>query len=322
MTIHDTTTAPTPVVLQLPEAAGLTVRPLRRDDAAAVAALMAACELHDVGEVLIEEADIVGDWQRPAFDIGSQTVSVHDGGRLVAYAEVYKGRWGDAAVEPAYRGRGIGTALARWTQAVAARDGGSLVGQPVPGDSAGERLLSDLGYRTLWTSWVLELPAGQAIEPQPIPEGYAVREPLGDADHRAAWTVNEDAFLEWSERERATFEEWSANVVNRPGFEPWQLRLMVDPSGEVVGMAFVIVSSGCAYVDKLAVRKDRRNRGLARALLVDAFESGRAHGGDRSELSTDSRTGALGLYEKVGMQVTSVWRHWAIDVAPAPTPVG
>ena len=317
MTTDDTTTAPAPVPLDLPHTVpGLTTRPLTRGDAGAVTALMAACELQDVGEVLIEEADIVGDWQRPAFDLATQTVAVLEGDRLVAYAEVYKGRWADAAVDPAYRGRGIGTALARWTQATSARDGGTLVGQPVPGDSPGERLLSGLGYRALWTSWVLELPAGQAIEPQPIPQGYAVREPSGDADHRAAWTVNEDAFLEWSERERASFEEWAANVVNRPGFEPWQLRLMVDPAGEVVGMAFVIVSSGCAYVDKLAVRKDQRNRGLARALLVDAFETGRAHGGERSELSTDSRTGALSLYEKVGMQVTSVWRHLAIDVTP------
>ena len=33
-----------------------------------------------------------------------------------------------------------------------------------------------------------------------------------------------------------------------------------------------------------------------------------------SELSTDSRTGALGLYEKVGMQVTSTWVNRAIDL--------
>jgi len=39
-----------------------------------------------------------------------------------------------------------------------------------------------------------------------------------------------------------------------------------------------------------------------------------------SELSTDSRTGALGLYEKVGMQVTSVWRHWAADVVAVSQP--
>jgi mycothiol synthase len=309
------TTATTPVLLHLPGSAALTTRALRADDAAAVAALIAACELHDVGEELIEEADIIGDWQRPAFDLATQSVGVFDGDRLVAYAEVYKARWGDAAVDPAYRARGIGSALAQWSQQVTARDGGTLVGQPVPGDSASERLLSSLGYRPLWTSWVLELPAGAVIAPQPLPPGYAVRPASGDPDHRAAWVVNEDAFLEWSERERSSFEEWAATVVNRPGYEEWQLRLVVDPGDAVVGMAFVIVSSGCTFVDKLAVRKDQRGRGLARALLVDAFETGRAHGGERSELSTDSRTGALGLYEKVGMQVTSVWRHLAIDVA-------
>ena len=304
-----------PVALDLPAGSGaLTVRALTRGDAGAVAALMADCEQHDVGEVLIEEADIVGDWQRPAFDLATQSVGVHDGERLVAYAEVYKARWADGAVDPAYRGRGIGTALSRWTRAVGARDGGTVVGQPVPGDSAGERLFAALGYRSLWTSWVLEMPAGQSIVPQPTPDGYAIREPHDRADLEAAWTVNEDAFLEWSQRERTTFDEWAATVVNRPGYEPWQLRLMLDPAGEVVGMAFVLVSSGCAYVDRLAVRRDQRGRGLARALLVDAFEVGRAHGGERSELSTDSRTGALGLYEKVGMRVTSVWRHWAADV--------
>ena len=163
---------------------------------------------------------------------------------------------------------------------VTARDGGTLVGQPVPGDSASERLLTSLGYRPLWTSWVLELPAGDVIAPQPLPEGYAVRPASGEADHRAAWVVNEDAFLEWSERERSTFEEWAADRR-----EPARLRGLAAapghrPRGTVVGMAFVIVSSGCAFVDKLAVRKDQRGRGLARALLVDAFETGRAHGGD------------------------------------------
>ena len=72
---------------------------------------------------LIEEADIVGDWQRPAFDLATQSIGVLDGERLVAYAEVYKARWGDGAVDPAYRGLGIGTALSHWCQEVTARDG-------------------------------------------------------------------------------------------------------------------------------------------------------------------------------------------------------
>ena len=89
-----------------------------------------------------------------------------------------------------YRGRGIGTALSHWTRAVAARDGGTLVGQPVPGDSPAERLLASLGYRTLWTSWVLQMPAGRAIDPQPVPEGYVIRRaarrgrPASDVDRQ------------------------------------------------------------------------------------------------------------------------------------------
>ncbi len=64
----------------------------------------------------------------------------------------------------------------------------------------------------------------------------------------------------------------------------------------------------------LAVRRDRRGLGLARALLADAFATARAHGATRSELSTDTRTGALGLYERVGMQVRSTWVHRATDL--------
>ena len=311
---------PLPVSLVLPgDTDGLSARPLMRSDAAAVTALMADCEQHDVGEVLIEEADIVGDWQRPAFDLASQSVGVLDGERLVAYAEVYKGRWADAAVDPAYRGtrhRDGPVALdpgrrraRRWQRSWASPSPAT----PLPSGCSPPSATARSGPRGS-----SRCPPGRRSTPQPVPEGYVIREPRDEGDLRATWTVNEDAFLEWSDRERATFEEWAANVSRRPGYQPWQLRLMVDRDDQVVGMAFVVVSSGCAYVDKLAVRRDERGKGLARALLVDAFEVARAHGGDRSELSTDSRTGALGLYEKVGMQVTSVWRHWAADVTPEP----
>ena len=81
-----------------------------------------------------------------------------------------------------------------------------------------------------------------------------------------------------------------------------------------MGMAFTIVADGCGYIAELAVRADRRGKGLARALLVDAFERARAHGATRSELSTDSRTGALSLYEHVGMRVSKSYQHWMTDV--------
>ena len=66
-----------PAPLSLPD--GLVERPLTTADAAAVTAVMAAQELVDVGEVVIEEADIVGDWQRPGYDVAASTVGVFDG---------------------------------------------------------------------------------------------------------------------------------------------------------------------------------------------------------------------------------------------------
>jgi ribosomal protein S18 acetylase RimI-like enzyme len=299
---------------------GYTVRPLTPGDARAVYELMAAGELETIGEVAIEEADIVSDWQRPSFDLAGQSIGVFAGDRLVGYAEVARGRWADATVDAAHRGRGIGTALAHWTQRVSRRDGGRLVGQPVPDGSPGERLLKDLGYEALWTSWVLEMPQGKAIEPQPIPDGYSIRPAEGEADYRAAHVVVEDAFLEWADRERESYEDFEAQIIRRPGFEPWNLRLMADPTGAIVGTSILQLTDDCGFVSRLAVRRDQRHRGLARALLVDSFEQARAHGATRSELSTDSRTGALSLYEKVGMEVTSTWRHWAKDTTGALSP--
>jgi ribosomal protein S18 acetylase RimI-like enzyme len=79
-------------------------------------------------------------------------------------------------------------------------------------------------------------------------------------------------------------------------------------------MALVQMNDDCSYIARLATRKDQRGRGLAQAILVDAFAIAAEHGAVRSELSTDSRTGALGLYEKVGMRVTSTWLSRAIEV--------
>jgi mycothiol synthase len=300
--------------LSLPD--GLTSRPLQMDDARAVFEAMAAQEQEDVGKVEIEEADVIGDWQRPSFDIEGSTVGVFDGPTLVAYAEANVSGRGDAAVHPAYRRRGIGTALARWMPERTRQLGGTVIGSPVPVGSPGDQLLEKLDWRVRWTSWVLTLPEGKEIQQRLLPDGYAVREARPD-EYPAVQTVTEDAFLEWTERERETYQDFLATTVNRPGFEPWHFRVVTDASGEIVGVAVVYMYGESpieAFIGRLAVRRDQRHRGLAQALLVDSFARGREHGATRSALSTDSRTGVLGLYEKVGMEVGDVWVNRAIDV--------
>lgn len=297
---------------------GLTTRPLTTADSYAVWELMAAQELHDIGTVEIEENDLIGDWQRPSSDLANSSVAVLDGDRIVAYAELDGKERYDAAVLPSHRGRGIGTWLAAWIRDLAAGRGSSIVGMPVPEGSAGDVLLESLGYHVRWTSWVLRLGEGEQVAERPLPEGYALREAT-DADREQVWTVVEDAFLEWSDRERQSLEDFTAQVWDRPGFQPWHLQVVTGPSGDVAGVASTWNTAGedgpvDTYVDRLAVSRDHRNRGLAQSLLVAAFAAGRAHGAVTSSLATDSRTGALSLYEKVGMRPTSTWVHRAIHL--------
>lgn len=290
---------------------GLSVRPLALADSRAVYELMAAQELADVGFVEIEEEDIASDWQRPSYDLAGSSLAVLDGERIVAYVEHLGEERYDAAVLPSHRGRGIGTYLARWVQSLAHSRGVATLGMPVPQGSAGDRLLEALGYDVRWTSWLLRLPDGAQVRERALPAGYALREAT-PADHEQVWTVTEDAFLEWSARERATLADFAAQVWQRPGSAPWQLRVVTGPDGQVVGVAHVWNAGTDTYVSRLAVARAHRGRGLAQALLVSAFAAGREHGATSSSLATDSRTGALGLYEKVGMRVESTWVHRAV----------
>lgn len=293
---------------------GLTHRPLTTADASAVFELMAAEQQQVLGRVDIELADIVGDWARPSYELGTQSVGVLDGDSLVAYAEVIGQGRGDAAVHPGHHGRGIGTWLAHWMQRRAREQGQTEIGMPVPAGSPGETLLTSLGYHLRWHSWVLVMPEGHEIEDRPLPPGHVLRLAETDVDRRAVHHVVEDAFLEWSTRDKEPYDDWIAGVVDRPGFAPWNLRMVVDPSGEVVGGVHVVLSEETGFVSKLAVRRDRRGQGLARALLVDAFRAAREHGALRSELSTDSRTGALGLYLGIGMEVSDTWLNLGIGL--------
>ena len=293
--------------------ADLTTRPLTLDDAAAVLAVIAAEEVVDLGEAEMTLEDVVADWQRPSYDIARSTIGVFDGDLLVAYGDLSDVDVAYTAVLPSYQGRGIGTAIAHWLQAKARVAGSTRIGTQVPQGSAAERLMRDLGYEVRWTAWDLELPPDHEVSARPLPEGYTLRD-AAESDREEAWTLVEDCFLEWSERDRMSQEDFGAKVWGRPGFEPWNLRLLTTADGDVVGATHVFIAGEGGYVARIAVRPDHRGRGLAPAMLVDAFSLARDHGAVRCYLSTDTRAGARGLYEKVGMEVASTWVNLAVTL--------
>lgn len=287
-------------------------------DTRAVYDLYAAQQRRDLGEVEVDEEDIIAEWQRPSYDVAANTIGVVDpAGRLVAAAEYLRHERYDAAVHPDVRGRGVGTWLAAWVRQTAASAGERVVGMPVPEGSPGDALLEALGYHVRWTSWVLRLPEGTAIPRRPLPDGYSLRMAT-EADQEQVWHTIEDAFLEWSQRAKQPLDDFLAEVWGRPGFEPWNVHLVTAPDASVVGAVFAVNSDTGqgveTYVSRVAVHRDHRNRGLAQALLAAVFAEGRERGALTGALSTDSRTGALSLYERIGMEPTSTWLHRAIKL--------
>ena len=303
----------------LPDGVSLTVRPLEVTDAEAVVDLARADEIESLPEAMTELVDVQRSWRAPGADLAARSLGLLDGDRLVGYVVV--GRHGrlDAVVSAPWRGRGLGRALLDWALAIAPHLDAVEVSQTVPVGSPAEDFLAAAGGRAEYDAWVLELPARRQLVDQPLPRGYRLDEGAAH-EMRAVHRVIEDAFGEWPGRRPTSYEEWSADFLEGAEAAPWRCRVAREPQGTVVGAAMIIGSDdGMLWVDELAVAADHRGLGLARALLADSFAEGRGRGFARSGLSTDSRTGALGLYQHVGMEVVSTFRHYTLELG-APTP--
>lgn len=291
---------------------GLTVRALTVGDVGDVVALANTCELHDVGYPMWEREDLTSDFRLPGVETELDSVGIWDGSRLIGWGFLPSERNAWADVHPDARGRGIGTWLRRWTERRSRERGGARVGQTI-NDRADDatHLLVDAGYTPRRTAWILSMEHAERPPDAVLPEGFALR-PFRPGDEEEALGMFEDAFAEWEDRLPSTLATWRAMTIERDGFAPEDL-VLAEHEGEIVGGAFLIGSDEI-WVDKLAVRRDHRHQGIARALLHVAFQRGFDRGYAATSLSTDSNTGALTLYERVGMRVRESYTHRAIDL--------
>jgi len=175
------------------------------------------------------------------------------------------------------------------------------------------------GATRLYSSWILELPEGAAIDEQALPPGHRLRTFEPDRDTHAVYRIIEDAFNEWPDRQPSSFGDWQAIAFGRADFAPWQVITVVqevDGVEQLVGACRISVTGTEGWLDQIAVRRDARGRGLARVMLAAAFAEARSRGARCSRLNTDSRTGALGLYEHVGMRVAETYENYAVALHP------
>ncbi|MET7288063.1 GNAT family N-acetyltransferase [Streptomyces sp. NPDC005573] len=289
------------VPIRLP---GYRVRAATTADGEAIHRLVGACERELYGRAVTGADAVTADLTLPGVDPRLDTVLVQGPGEEPAgWGWVKRGRRFRADVHPAHRGRGIGTALLAWAEARAREAGSDRLAQTVPdGDRAAIALVRANGYLPFVTEWLLEI--GLAAEPPVIapPSGITVRS-FRPGDEQEAYRLTEDAFAEWQPR-RLPYEEWAGHCVARETFAPGASPLAFA-GGEMVGAVLSLDDPGRdeGYVERIAVRRDHRGRGIAGLLLTEAFRACRREGKRTCTLWTHSETGALPLYQRMGMSV-------------------
>ncbi|HET9250413.1 MAG TPA: GNAT family N-acetyltransferase [Actinomycetota bacterium] len=295
-----------PVPVALPE--GLTARPPTRDDVEAIFGIVAACELANDGKVETERIDVETLFDRFGFEPVADALLVFDGARPVAWAELYRGR-SEGDVVPDHRGRGIGAALLAWIEERARASDTLAVGQPkTDGDAGARELFLAHGYEPSWTAWIIRIDLDASPMPPNVPPGISIR-PYQPGDARAVHALIEEAFSEWEGRDPTPFEVWAPMAIDHPAFSPERSPLAFD-GDEIVGVVISHDSPQEGWIDQVATRASHRRRGIAQALLRTAFVGFAAQGYRTAGVSTDSRTGALGLYEKVGMRVVRQYTRY------------
>ena len=303
----------------LPLADGYEIRPPTFDDVEAVTEMLVATEIADTG-VSESDADLIrNQWSAPGVDLSRDAWVITDpNATIVAHANLSpdgEGKlksWG--VVHPEHRARGLGAALldrleARATERL--RDMASAVLHIglTDTDTAAASLVRARGFEHVRTFRHLQIDLDRSPrDPGEPPPGIEIRGIEPERDLRRVHAIFVEAFSgEWGYRP-IPFEEWIGLEVETPSYDP-SLWLLATDGDEAVGALSGVVWGDRGWVGELGVRTPWRGRGIASALLRRAFATFASRGLPRVMLNVDSEnsTGAVRLYEGVGMRTLRAW---------------
>jgi mycothiol synthase len=281
----------------------MNIRAFVDDDAAAVAALIAAEEERFYGRPgRITGADVLMFLQ-----YAKEAWVWEEDGRMVASASY--GVHGDAAEfrgVVADKGRGLGTEIVERGEAFARAESARKIhaGAPEP-DAAARALLESHGYREVRRFYHMAI---ELIEepPEPVlPAGLVVDELRGD-EYEAFYETLNEAFAEHWEWHPKPYEEWIERRQGQHRDEQGPIWFVVRDGDELAAVTRNDADvAGGGYVGAIGVRPAWRGKGLGKALLQRTFAEFWRRGTTRVTLDVDSQneTGAVALYERVGMHV-------------------
>jgi ribosomal protein S18 acetylase RimI-like enzyme len=160
--------------------------------------------------------------------------------------------------------------------------------------------------------------------PPPAPDDDVAVEVVGADEQRKrqVFEVIETSFQDHFGREEggtSTYDEFVRRTHSVSGFDPalwWVAIVDGRPAAALVGRA--IPEYG--YVNSLGTLREFRGRGLARLLLLTSFVALHQRGYRRVVLGVDASnpTGAVRLYESVGMRAEHTWAVWDLPPVSAP----
>jgi len=285
----------------------IVLRPPRPDEAEAVAALVIAGDVADVGEADYTLGDLLDEWAAGEFVLERDAVVAEDAGELVGYAAVRR-RSALAVVRPGREGEGIGTALLDWCEARGPHAQG--VGDR---NAAARALLESRGYARVRHYWRLDIELPDPAEPEP-PPGVTLRPLRLPEDGDALYAVSGAAFRANADYHDESREQFGDEHLNAHDLDPGLSRA-AEREQALAGFALVRRwPDGVAYVDLLAVHPDAAGRGLGGTLLRAVFAAAARAGLARVQLGVASdNPNATRLYERVGMT-----RRFRVDAYEPP----
>jgi mycothiol synthase len=295
---------------------GLEARPARETDLDDIVGLLGAADraLGLPPEPIREELTWI--WHLPTTNLERDTRILRDGDAVIAYGEAiwkHQDEGGpldlSVRVHPYYRGRGIGSRLLAWGESVASERGSEGVRSfAADADTQAQDLLRSRGYVHVRSGYTMRKDLAPDEAPGAPPVGVGIRR-YEDADERVLYEVDQASFAEhWGFRptslesfnEELHGEDWDPSLV-----------FLAQASGTTVGYVVSFLFEMCGYVGSLGVLKQWRRRGIATTLLRRAFAELAGRGSREVRLGVDTKnvSGAVALYEGVGM---SVYRRYDI----------
>lgn len=239
--------------------------------------------------------------------------------------------WG--AVDPAWRGRGVGSALlaqherrARQVAVERPSDRPQVLGTFVPIGRPSEAFMRAAGFAP--ARWFFEMvrPTLDDIVMTPLPDGIELR-PVAPDQHPTIWRANREAFRDhWGggDESDAAMERLLADPETEPSL--WVIAWDGD---EVAGGIWNGIYSAenadlgvqRGWLDSVFTRRPWRGRGLARALIGRSLTLLRSRGMTSAALGVDADnpTGALGLYQAAGFVVHDRMVAMRKPLEPDPT---